>query len=147
MTPAELTALMESPAPHAVLDIRERGAYERGHIFRATSLPRRLLELRVPALITAPTTPIVLYDDDGRLSALARPTLEAMGYRDVRVLAGGLAGLAGGGAADRRGRERPQQGIRRARAPRVQDAPHHGSRPRGADARGGRSPHRGFPHP
>ncbi|HSF06139.1 MAG TPA: rhodanese-like domain-containing protein [Methylomirabilota bacterium] len=92
MTPAELTALMESSAPHAVLDVRERGAYERGHIFRATSLPRRLLELRVPALVTAPHTPIVLYDDDGRLSALARTTLGAMGYRDARVLAGGLHG-------------------------------------------------------
>jgi rhodanese-related sulfurtransferase len=97
MTPAELTALMESSAPHAVLDVRERAAYERGHIFRATSLPRRLLELRVPVLITAPATPIVLYDDDGRLSALARPTLEAMGYRDVQVLVGGLQawGVAG----------------------------------------------------
>jgi rhodanese-related sulfurtransferase len=90
MTPAELTALMDSSAPHAVLDVRERGAYERGHIFRATSLPRRLLELRVPVLITAPATPIVLYDDDGRLSALARSTLEALGYRDVQALAGGL---------------------------------------------------------
>ncbi len=89
--------LMDSEAPHAVLDIRERGAYERGHIFRATSVPRRLLELRVPALITAPDTPIVIYDDDGRLAALARPTLEAMGYRDVRVLAGGLSGWQAAG--------------------------------------------------
>jgi rhodanese-related sulfurtransferase len=97
MTPAELTALMASSAPHAVLDVRERGAYERGHIFRATSLPRRLLEVRTPVLVTAPGTPIVLYDDDGRLSALARTTLEAMGYRDVRVLVGGLHGWRGAG--------------------------------------------------
>jgi rhodanese-related sulfurtransferase len=98
ITAAELTALVESRAPHAVLDVRERGAYEGGHIFRATSLPRRLLELRVPTLITAPGTPIVTYDDDGRLAALARPTLESMGYRNVRVLADGLAGwrVAGG---------------------------------------------------
>lgn len=89
--PTDLALLMRSDTPHAVLDVRERGAYERGHIFRATALPRRQLELRLPALISAPATPIVIYDDDDRLAALAAPTLAAMGYSDVRVLAGGLA--------------------------------------------------------
>ena len=79
MTSTELAALMESQVPHAVLDIRERGAYERGHIFRATSLPRRLLEVRLSALVPAPGTPIAVYDDDGRLADLARATLESMG--------------------------------------------------------------------
>lgn len=89
--PAELARLRASDAPHALLDVRERGAYETGHIFRATSLPRRLLEFRLPALVTARDTPIVLYDTDGALAALARPTVLGMGYRDVRVLEGGLA--------------------------------------------------------
>jgi rhodanese-related sulfurtransferase len=97
LTPDDLERLLRGTTPHALLDVRERAAYERGHIYRATALPRRLLELRLPALVGARTTPIVLYDDDGRLSALAVPTLEAMGYRDVRVLAGGLAGWRGSG--------------------------------------------------
>src|SRR5437867_4505727 len=91
LSPADLVALMQSATPHAVLDLRERAAYERGHIFRTTSLPRRLLEFRLPVLVTALATPIVLVDDDGRLSALAAPTLGALGYSDVRTLAGGLA--------------------------------------------------------
>jgi rhodanese-related sulfurtransferase len=74
-----------------VVDLRERATYERGHIYRATSLPRRLLEFRLPALVPARATPVVLCDEDGRLTALARPTLGEMGYTDVRVLAGGLA--------------------------------------------------------
>ena len=90
ISPADLAALMQSDRPHAVLDLRERGAYERTHIFRTTSLPRRLLEFRLPSLVTAPATPLVLCDDDGRLADLARPTLAAMGYRDVRALADGL---------------------------------------------------------
>ncbi len=90
VTPADLVPLMRGGTPHAVLDIRERGTYERGHIFRSTSLPRRLLELRVPTLVTARATPIVLVDDDGRLAVLAAPTLAAMGYTDVRSLTGGL---------------------------------------------------------
>jgi rhodanese-related sulfurtransferase len=90
---AALAALMTSAAPHAVLDVRERGAYERGHVYRSTALPRRLLELRLPALVPAPGTPLVLVDaDGGGLAARARATALALGYRDVRVLEGGLAG-------------------------------------------------------
>ena len=91
ITTADLSTLLKSPARLALLDVRERAAYERGHIYRATSLPRRLLEARLPRLVTALKTPIVLYDDDGRVARLAARTLEAMGYTDVRVLDGGLA--------------------------------------------------------
>src|SRR5712692_2583061 len=90
IAPAELARLTQSSTPHALLDLREKAAYERGHIYRATSLPRRLLEFRLPTLVPARATPLVVCDEDGRLAALARPTLAEMGYTDVRVLAGGL---------------------------------------------------------
>jgi rhodanese-related sulfurtransferase len=93
----DLHALLGRRAPVALLDLRERGAFERGHIFRATPLPRRLLEARLPALITCPRTPVVLCDADGSLSALAAPTPARMGYRDVSSLAGGIAGWRGAG--------------------------------------------------
>jgi rhodanese-related sulfurtransferase len=92
VSPDQLVGLMAGTAPHAVLDVRERGAYERGHIFRTTSLPRRLLDFHLPQLITARATTIVLCDEDGHLSELAQTTLSDMGYEDVRVLTGGLAG-------------------------------------------------------
>jgi rhodanese-related sulfurtransferase len=88
---------MHGGEPHAVLDLRERAAYERGHIFRATSLPRRLLESRLPEMVTARATPIALVDEDGRLAGLARSTLGEMGYTDVRAVDGGLAGWRGEG--------------------------------------------------
>jgi rhodanese-related sulfurtransferase len=91
LTPDALANLMTGDAAHAVLDVRERGAYERGHVFRTTSLPRRQLEIRMPALVTAPATPIALVDADGTLAPLAAATLSAMGYSDVRRLEGGLA--------------------------------------------------------
>ena len=90
ISPEQLATLLEQPSPHALLDVRERAAFERGHIYRATPLPRRLIELRLPALVTAPGTLIVLYDDDGGLAALAAPTLAEMGYTEVFVLSGGL---------------------------------------------------------
>jgi rhodanese-related sulfurtransferase len=92
LTPDALAALMAGDTPHAVLDVRERGAYERGHVFRSTSLPRRQLETRLPGLVTAPTTPIVVIDADGTLAPLAASTVGAMGYRDVQLLEGGLEG-------------------------------------------------------
>jgi len=98
VAPAELDALMRSTVPHALLDVRERGTYERGHIFRATSLPRRLLGVRLPVLVTAAATPLVLCDDEGGdLARLAASEVGAMGYRDVQVLEGGLAGWRSAG--------------------------------------------------
>jgi len=91
LTPDALADLMASDAPHAVLDVRERGAYERGHVYRSTTLPRRQLEWRLPTLVTAPATPIALIDADGALAPLAAATLGTMGYRDVQILGGGLA--------------------------------------------------------
>ncbi len=91
LTPGALADLMVSDAPHAVLDVRERGAYERGHVYRSTTLPRRQLEWRLPTLVTAPATPIALIDADGTLAPLAAATLGTMGYRDVQILGGGLA--------------------------------------------------------
>ena len=91
ITSSDLSKLLESGTRHALLDVRERATYERGHIYRATSLPRRLLETRLPRLVTARATPIVVYDDTGPLAALAAKMLGAMGYTDVRVLDGGLS--------------------------------------------------------
>src|SRR5687767_14429833 len=85
LTPDALAALMAGAAAHAVLDVRERG-----DVFRSTSLPRRQLEMRVPALFTAPATPIAVLDADGTLAPLAAVALAAMGYSDVRPLEGGL---------------------------------------------------------
>ena len=97
ITPGELAALRERGDAHALLDLRERGAYERGHIFRATALPRRLLEFRLPQLVTGRATALVLCDDDGTISRLAAPTLAALGYTGVRILEGGLQGWRAAG--------------------------------------------------
>ena len=98
ISPDQVTTLLQQRGAHALLDVRERAAFQRGHIFRATPLPRRLLETRLPGLVTASGTLIVLYDDDGRISTLAAATLGDMGYTEVFVLTGGFeAWRAAGG--------------------------------------------------
>lgn len=77
----------------ALLDVREPGEYAAGHIFGATSLPRRLLEFRLSELLPDLSWPVVVCDGgraDGR-SALAASRLAEMGVSDVAVLDGGIA--------------------------------------------------------
>lgn len=74
----------------ALLDIREAGEADSGHIPGATFLPRRQIEFRLRELIPAKSTGIIVYDDgDGRAS-LAASTLAGLGYGNVRRLDGGL---------------------------------------------------------
>jgi rhodanese-related sulfurtransferase len=128
MTADALAALLRSSTSHALLDVRERAAYERGHIYRATSLPRRLLETRLPRLVTALPTPIVLYDDGtpatNGVAARAAETVRAMGYTDVRVLDGGLKAWRAGGGRVVQGLNVPskvfgEQALHRYRTPEV----------------------------
>jgi rhodanese-related sulfurtransferase len=87
---AEFERLRARERPPVLLDVRERGEFALGQIPGATPLPRGLIELRLPRVVPDVGWPLVLCCDDGRRSALAATTIEAMGYGDVRVLAGGL---------------------------------------------------------
>jgi glyoxylase-like metal-dependent hydrolase (beta-lactamase superfamily II)/rhodanese-related sulfurtransferase len=73
-----------------VLDVRERDAYEQGHIPGARLLPRGQLELRVNDELTDPTRRILVYCEFGRVSTLATATLRQMGFRGAVALDGGM---------------------------------------------------------
>jgi rhodanese-related sulfurtransferase len=76
----------------ALFDVREAGEADAGHIFGATFLPRRQIEVRIGDLVHRRTTPIVVYDEGGPRAALAAATLKRLGYSAVSVLEGGIAG-------------------------------------------------------
>jgi rhodanese-related sulfurtransferase len=88
--PLDLHALLGGATPPALLDVREAGEYNTAHIPGASSLPRRLIELRLVRLVPCRAQRIALCDSDGRRAALAAATAERMGYSDVLVLAGGV---------------------------------------------------------
>ncbi|HTN49201.1 MAG TPA: MBL fold metallo-hydrolase [Burkholderiaceae bacterium] len=91
MALGELRARLESGADDLlVLDVRERDAYEQGHLAGAMLLPRGQLELRVNRDLPDPTRRIVVYCELGRISTLATATLRAMGYRRAVALDGGM---------------------------------------------------------
>jgi rhodanese-related sulfurtransferase len=98
MSMAELHARVEAlPADLVVLDVRERDAYEAGHIPGARLLPRGQLELRVNTELPDPTARIVTCCDFGRISTLAAATLRTMGFQRVAALDGGMKNWAEAG--------------------------------------------------
>jgi glyoxylase-like metal-dependent hydrolase (beta-lactamase superfamily II)/rhodanese-related sulfurtransferase len=83
-------AIDNGHADMLVLDVRERDAYESGHIPGAFHLPRGQLELRVNDDLKDPTRRIVVCCEFGRISTLATATLRSMGYSGAVALDGGL---------------------------------------------------------
>lgn len=91
MSLAELKARIERGEDDLiVLDVRERDAYEQGHIPGARLLPRGQLELRASEDLPDPTRRILAYCEFGRISTLATATLREMGFRRAVALDGGM---------------------------------------------------------
>ena len=92
MSMAELRTRVERDG-HAglvVLDVREKDAYDAGHIPGARLLPRGQLELRVDKELPDPTARIVTCCEIGRISTLAAATLRTMGFERTVALDGGM---------------------------------------------------------
>jgi rhodanese-related sulfurtransferase len=91
MSLAELRASLDAArAGLMVLDVRERDAFEAGHIPGAVHLPRGQLELRVNDELKDPTQRILVCCEFGRISTLAAATLRTMGFQGAVALDGGM---------------------------------------------------------
>ena len=88
-----------------LLDVRERDAFEEGHIPGARLLPRGQLELRVNQELTDPTRRILTYCEFGRISTLAAATLRQMGFQGAVALDGGMKAWREAGFQVRAGKE------------------------------------------
>jgi glyoxylase-like metal-dependent hydrolase (beta-lactamase superfamily II)/rhodanese-related sulfurtransferase len=73
-----------------VLDVRERDAFDCGHINGARHLPRGQLELRVNIEFPDPTVRILTCCEFGKISTLAAATLRELGFRSAVALDGGI---------------------------------------------------------
>ena len=73
-----------------ILDVREREAFEAGHIPGARLLPRGQLELRVNQELPDPLQRILTYCELGQISTLAAATLRNLGFQRALALDGGM---------------------------------------------------------
>ena len=97
ISPRELHALLLGEDELALLDLREQGAFGESHILYASCLPLSRLELRVKRLVPRRGAPVVLCDGGEGLAERGAGKLAALGYTDVRVLAGGAPGWEAAG--------------------------------------------------
>jgi rhodanese-related sulfurtransferase len=88
---------MDSGDVFAIFDIRERGEYNEGQIYKASSLPRSQIEFRITDLVPSRNIPVIVYDEGGERANLAAETIEQLGYQIVYVLEGGLPAWAAAG--------------------------------------------------
>jgi len=88
--PALRARLKESGSEIALLDVREQGAFARGHILLASNAPLSRLEIDAPRLVPRRGACVVLCDGGDGPAAPAAEILTRHGYGDVAVLHGGV---------------------------------------------------------
>lgn len=73
----------------AFVDVREAGQFGLGHMLQAVSAPYSRLELKIAGLVPNPRVRLVLVDQADGVAARAARRLQALGYDDIYILAGG----------------------------------------------------------
>ncbi|MCU1716666.1 rhodanese homology domain-containing protein [Pseudomonas sp. 5P_3.1_Bac2] len=76
----------------ALIDVREEAPFAEEHPLFAANIALSKLELEIYARVPRRDTSITLYDDGEGLALQAVKRLQALGYVDVALLAGGLTG-------------------------------------------------------
>ncbi|MDP9254722.1 MAG: rhodanese-like domain-containing protein [Verrucomicrobiota bacterium] len=87
--PADAAAKMRA-GDAVIVDVREKDEWEEEHIPDAIHLSRGTIELEIEERIPDPNTTIICHCGGGGRSALAAESLQKMGYKNVRSLAGGF---------------------------------------------------------
>jgi len=90
--PGEVRKALEAPPNGTVVvDVRESGEYESGHLPGARHVARGFLESRIEGVVPDRSAHVVLYCASGSRSALAAHTLEhELGYENVESMTGGI---------------------------------------------------------
>ena len=76
----------------ALLDVREEDPFAQAHPLFAANFPLSRLERDAASRLPRLNTPIVVYDNGEGLAEDVARRLQALGYTDVALLAGGLSG-------------------------------------------------------
>ena len=90
VSPTEAVRLMNREKA-TVIDVSEPGEYAAGHIVGARNIPIGRLEV-APELPKNKALPVVLVCASGKRAATAAKALQAKGYAQAVVLAGGMGG-------------------------------------------------------
>jgi len=73
-----------------IIDVRDKDEWDEGHIPGATHLSRGTVELDIEEKVPDLHSMIICHCGGGGRSALAAESLQKMGYKNVRSMAGGF---------------------------------------------------------
>jgi rhodanese-related sulfurtransferase len=97
ITPAQVRTALLLREEIALLDVRHEAQFATGHPLFAANMAADRIALEAAVRLPRKDAPIVLYDDGEGLVAVAAERLAALGYSNIRQLAGGLQGWKSGG--------------------------------------------------
>jgi rhodanese-related sulfurtransferase len=73
-----------------IVDVREKDEWDEEHIPDAIHLSRGMIELEIEEKVPDMSTTVIVHCGGGGRSALAAESLQKMGYKNVRSMAGGF---------------------------------------------------------
>ena len=89
ISPTEAAAKSKS-GEAVIIDVREKDEWDEEHIPDATHVSRGTIELDIEEKVPDSDAMIICHCGGGGRSALAAESLQKMGYKNVRSMAGGL---------------------------------------------------------
>ncbi len=90
ISPTDAAAKSKSSPDAVIVDVREKDEFDEAHIPDAVHMSRGMLEFEIEDQFPDRNTPIICHCGGGGRSALAAETLQKMGYKNVRSMAGGF---------------------------------------------------------
>jgi len=89
ISPDEAAAKLQNHEA-VIIDVRDKDEWDEEHIPHSVHLSRGTIELDVEEKVPDPSAMIICHCGGGGRSALAAESLQKMGYKNVRSMAGGL---------------------------------------------------------
>ena len=90
ISPTDAAAKAKSSSDAVIVDVREKDEFDGSHIPDAVHMSRGMVELEVEEKFPDRNTTIICHCGGGGRSALAAESLQKMGYKNVRSMAGGF---------------------------------------------------------
>ena len=90
ISPTDAAAKAKSSSDVVIVDVREKDEFDESHIPDAIHMSRGMVELEVEEKFPDRNTTIICHCGGGGRSALAAESLQKMGYKNVRSMAGGF---------------------------------------------------------
>ena len=98
ISPQDAAAKLNS-GEAVIVDVRDKDEWDEGHIPGATHMSRGTIELDIEEKVPDPNTMIICHCGGGGRGALATESLQKMGYKNVRNMAGGFKAWKAAGLA------------------------------------------------